>query len=124
LFPHLNENASVKKFPLTAVLLLFSACSSDKAGESLQGIWNTESDVTIRNLFDGNTWEIDILGAYDEGGKPLSAWGLQVESGTFTQTGNTVNFSALLTSSWVADSRGRKTFTDGKPGWEAAARRS
>jgi hypothetical protein len=33
-------------------------------------------------------------------------------------------FMALLTSSWVADSRGRKTFTDGKPGWEAAARRS
>jgi hypothetical protein len=64
----------------------------------------------MRNLFDGNTWEIDILGAYDEGGKPFSAWGLQVESGIFTQTGNTVNFSTTKSSCWGAGSFGSGQF--------------
>jgi hypothetical protein len=114
LFPGPNENAPMKKL-LTTIMLLSACSSSDNAGESLQGIWYADYAATVRYIFDGNTWEIDEIAPYDvpgpDGGTTIPmGYGLQIESGTFTQSGNTVNFSTTKSSCWGVGSQGSGQF--------------
>jgi hypothetical protein len=84
---------------------LLAGCS-DSSDELLQGIWvNSTTDWPMsRYILEGNRWEIDIRSYYQrspagaDGGTSSGGRGIQIQSGTFTQSGKTLHFETARSS--------------------------
>ena len=99
--------ACMRVFLILLWCIALHGCSSGVSSESLQGVWsNGPGSYTHRFTFEGNSWKTEISQNIYVSGVPQGSdagtssvlLGLQIDSGTYSLSGNTCDFTTLRSS--------------------------